>query len=207
MDGQPAVAGIELERPGYTIVNSLESGKAYKRKIDIVLQTEDGEHWVETKSVAGPFRESWFRNRLEPKRKSDDRRYRGYFRQHFHDMRLNTDYINAKNRNKILSDGAENAKFSWYFHAFKAKHGRPPTKRDVSNASDWLCRTPRVDRVDKYFEENLSSGKGIIKQKCKASNAVERRDTTNYVVDLLLAFASPDQLDIESYADTVLGME
>lgn len=122
-------------------------------------------------------------------------------------MRLNESYINADNKDEILRGGNLNAKFSWYFHVFKAKYGKAPTKTDISNATRWLCKAPRVSNVSGYFKDNLSAGAETIKNKCKLEGDIQKRDTTNYVVDLLLAYAAPDKLDIQAYANAILDLE
>ncbi len=197
--GGPKVIGIEQIRPAYGLVNGERPpGEPYKREIDIVLENgTNAERWVEVKSLNGPFRESWFKNTLVGKKKDDgDKTNRGYFRQHFHDMRLNSGFINSDNLETILNrddnrfNWSKNANYNWYFHDFKKITGsNPPSRTDIGNAGKWLCAKPKAtDANEKYYESNLSGSRAEIAGRCSKSR-IELRNTQSYIKDLLRKYA------------------
>jgi hypothetical protein len=215
VDGEPKVLGIEQVRPAYTVVDGGVPDNAipYKRKIDIVLEgeAEGTERWVETKSLSGPFREAWFKNTLIGKKKKDDssaRKYRGYYRQYFHDMRLNNEFISTKKESLILNDGewVGNSAYSWYFHDYANNRGTPPTARDINNAQKWFCKVPSTNPKPKaYYEDNMSGDSRTIKSSCTqlAESRIQRRNTQSYITELLRPFAGPDQLNIEAFVNLI----
>jgi hypothetical protein len=206
---QPAVKGIELRRPAFTLINNERPTgiKAYDRIIDIVLEgANDTERWIETKSLQGPFKQIWFTNTLKAKNNKDEgdsRTHRGYFRQFFHDMRLNKDFINDGNSGKILNNHLGNAEYSWYFHDFSKKRGIPPTAKDITQARKWLCKVPEVDNRTDYYKSNLAGTQGEVRARCalNAVNSIQKRDTQSYIKDLLKPYAS--QMGIEDFVEII----
>ncbi|MDE1462690.1 Ig-like domain-containing protein [Spartinivicinus poritis] len=201
------ILGIEVVRPGYLLVNGerLLGSEPYKRRIDIVLDDgEGGEHWIETKSLAGPYLRTWFEQKLEVKSKAEgnplfeEGKYRSYFRQFFHDMRLNKAFINNKNKSKIIDHrGKSNGKYSWYFHDFKTlTSSKPPTTADIKIARNELCEPPNVRSKEKVYQSNLNGTIASVKLLCKAkANNIVRRNTKDYFAELLEKYAS--QLEIQ----------
>ncbi len=204
-DSQPAIIGIEMLRPAYTLVNGNVAGKPYNRKIDIVVEGKgSGERWIETKSLMGKFKPEWFKNTLIPKGKerngpilNKQTNYRGYYRQFFHDMRLNDKFINEENRDEILDFKIKkwvgNSEFNWYFHKFKKnpKSGNPPTNKDEKNARTWFCAKPEIQGRKSYYDSNMSGNASAIKIACQTAvgnllaPAVELRDTQSYLTELV----------------------
>jgi hypothetical protein len=159
----------------------------------------------------GHFWKVGLKNTLVAKTKKDtedSRTYRGYFRQYFQDMRLNDDFINTDNINAIFDGMAEpygNSEYTWYFHDFDEKKGKPPTGRDITLARKWLCKSPKIDGIRKYFKSNLSMTPGEARAACalRAVMGIQKRDTKSYVIDLLEPYASSDKLDIQAFVDIV----
>lgn len=204
--GGPEILDIEAKRPAFMLVNGEKPEKPYKRIIDIVLSDGDGgEEWIETKSLAGPFKNSWFTPTLVGKKKPKNATVnafssgaeRGYYRQFFHDMRLNNDFINKKEIGKILDGSIGNTKYTWYFHDFKTlTASKPPTTADISMAQRRFCKVPTgVNRSDLY-KYNFISNAGLMRNLCIAKKwNISKRDTKSYFKEILEDYA--EELDIE----------
>ena len=123
-------------------------------------------------------------------------------------MRLNEDFLNQDNRETIFDGMAEphgNSEYTWYFHDFDEKKGKPPTGRDITLAREWLCKSPKIDSIRKYFKSNLSMTPSEVRAACalRAVMGIQKRDTKSYVIDLLEPYASSDKLDIQAFVDIV----
>src|SRR5690606_6420734 len=157
----PAIVDIEATRPAYLLINSSNNRglTPYNRRIDIVLDSGDGgETWVETKSVAGPFRNQWFTPTLTGAKSStgfyDADANRAYYRQFFHDMRLNRSIISQENLGGILGGaGKSNHQYRWYFHEFKDTSGsKSPAAGDITKARGLLCAKPNISNIKRVYE-------------------------------------------------------
>lgn len=188
------------------LVNGEKPEKPYNRIIDIVLSDgNDGEEWIETKSLAGPFKNSWFTPTLvgkkNPKNSAvnafDSGAERGYYRQFFHDMRLNEDFINEDNDGKILVGSVGNTKYTWYFHDFKTlTASKPPTTADISKAQRRLCKVPTGVNQSDLYKHNFVSNAGLMRNLCIAKRGnISKRDTKSYFKEILEDYAK--ELDIE----------
>ena len=211
------IVGIDMERQAYRL-DSVgggvvgRDGKAYKRRVDIVLKSSQGkEQWVELKSLAGPFKANWFESRLSAKEKSEDANdeTRDYYRQFFHDLRLNEGFINADNLSKITG-GDEfhmgNAGFFWYFQDFKQTptSSMPPKVTDEALARKEFCKLPRgLGDIEGFYRHNLSLSVKAAGTKCKVvvNTSVSLRDTKSYFEQYLLEYAK--ELDIQDFVDIV----
>jgi hypothetical protein len=148
---------------------------------------------------------------LAAKSKKDNvnsKTHRGYFRQYFQDMRLNSNFINDEKDDLIfdLSEGwVGNSEYTWYFHDFSSKKGRPPTGADITRTHKWLCKTPKVNNVRDFFKSNLSLSAGQARSACvfRAVNSIQKRSTQSYIRDLLKPYAGADYLDIQSFVEIV----
>ena len=201
--GGPKVLGIEQKRPAYKLVNNLRipNNNPYKREIDIVLAGADNtEHWIEVKSLAkSSFKQSKFKPTLA--------KGSGYYRQFFHDMRLNDDFIHATNKPKILEGKTNgvlwvgNSNYSWHFQQFSAgTSGIPPDSTDEKNVRKWLC-IPHTKNKD-YFASNLNDISLVIRSRCNDNKGnIKLRNTQSYVKDVLKKYAV--QLDIEEFVSII----
>lgn len=156
-NGGPKVIGIEVKRPAYQVANGERSGKPYNRLIDIVLDEDGEETWVETKSTAAQFQKAWFTQTLRAKKSSGDGAPqisdpRGYYRQFFHDMRLNKNFINERNSRFILIGGEPNTDYQWLFHQFTigAISTKPPIAQDLALAQRELCKLANVGNKKEF---------------------------------------------------------
>ncbi len=124
---------------------------------------------------------------------------------HFHDMRLNKDFINDANKGDILV-GPGNSEYNWYFHDFAKKTGsNPPVTKDRTNARKWLCKKPESTSADgKYFKSNLSGSPSEIERRCPKSK-IELRNTQSYIKDLLKPHAS--KLGIEEFVAIIENLD
>ena len=107
--------------------------------------------------------ENWFVQKLEGKVESNpifnSDEDRSYFRQFFHDMRLNESFINDEHRTAILGDeGVTNKKYTWYFQEFKASTvSKSPIVKDEKTARDEFCKgivrktTPQFEALQRYL--------------------------------------------------------
>ncbi|MCP4992146.1 MAG: hypothetical protein GY928_40690 [Colwellia sp.] len=204
--GGEDILDIEAKRPAFMLVNGEAVGNPYRRIIDIVLSDgDDGEEWIETKSLAGPFKNSWFTPTLVGKKKPesstvnafDSGAERGYYRQFFHDMRLNEDFIHEDNDTDILNGSVGNTKYTWYFHDFKTlTASKPPTTADISMAQRRFCKVPTGVNKKDLYEHNFVSNAGLMRNLCIAKKSnISKRDTKSYFKEILEDYAK--ELEIE----------
>jgi len=213
--GGPRIKDIEATRAAYRVVNGKRSsGKPYRRRIDIVLGEEgknDDEEWIELKSLAGPYQKGWFAPKLAGISKNDEttsgfnaKADRSYFRQFFHDMRMNGDFISDEYEDEIIfKGGSKNAKYQWYFQDYTTgSDSKPPTAADA-NTIKRLCNTPSdVRPLSDFYDNNLSDDPKAIKQACVRNlDRIAIRDTKSYFKDLLQNYA--DQLEIQDLIDVI----
>ncbi|PAU65359.1 LamG domain-containing protein, partial [Pseudomonas indica] len=208
----PEIFGIDTERQAFRLMynrssRSVETGgdKPYRRRVDIVLRNASGEEeWVELKSLSGPFKKQWFESRLTAKEKEQDSEgARDYYRQFFHDLRLNKKFVNENNLGDITGRQHQgNALFRWHFQDFKTKAASSvsPTKQDESLAQRLFCDKPSGlgDMVD-FYKQNLAYDAGVTKRLCKSyvGTGVTLRDTKSYFEEYLVRYAK--DLDIEDF--------
>jgi hypothetical protein len=203
-----SIKDIELIRPAYMLMSEKNNGlKPYNRRIDIVLNVDGGgEEWVETKSLAGPFLKNWFTQKLEGKSESgsfyDSEEDRSYFRQFFHDMRLNDGFINRETRDLIVPSGQTNKKYTWYFQDFKTNTGsKSPIANDEKTARDEFCKPPLgVVSAKLLYRYNFVGGPKTIQNLCKAQTSnISLRDTKSYFEEIFVKYA--DKLDVKDMID------
>ena len=211
------IVGIDEVRQAYRLANTpagaaRDSGKPYMRRVDIVLAPDGDkakEQWVELKSLAGPFSASWFDNDLSKASSSEDSddESRGYYRQFFHDMRLNQKLVNSKNLGLITAATHQgNSVFFWYFQDFKQTPtaSKPPTKTDEGVAQKEFCTLPRgLGDPTGFYKQNFSQSAKLTAKECQAmvKLSVSLRDTKSYFEEYLVAYA--DQLDINDFITIV----
>ncbi|MGD9164562.1 MAG: hypothetical protein PVF13_07350, partial [Chromatiales bacterium] len=136
----PKVLGVEQERPAYYLIKGEQApGEPYKRRVDIVLEAPDnGEEWVEVKSLS---KTTMSKSKFKNNPFSD----KTYYRQFFHDLRLNQNFITTvpKYVDEILPPSRGwngNKNFTWWFQQWKnTSKGIPPEKAQESRAQEWLC--------------------------------------------------------------------
>ncbi len=213
----PAIITIEGFRPAYMLINGQRSKKPYGRLIDVVVSDGDGgEVWIETKSVAGKFKKAWFTQSLKAK-KSDSSgsgvqltEPRDYYRQFFHDMRMNDEFINVLNISKILPPGSAstNSEYLWYFHDFNisAETTNRPTGADIAMAQHQFCKLPKKENNTQLYKDNFAGTPNVMKAQCIAKkNNIQLRNTSSYFKDLLEVFAGDlgisDIVDIAKQID------
>jgi len=210
------IIGIEQTRPAFFVdAKGTAVGKEYKRRIDIVLQDGDGakkEKWIELKSLSGKFNALWFDNKLTKTKQDEagatlEQDVRGYYRQFFHDLRLNEYNISPKNQDAILK-GLENAKtnssFIWYFQDFKGKGSeasKSPNAGDLDTARTGLCTKYDGGEIgmsaDKLYKANFKS----VPAKGTCKNSIELRDFSEYIKELA------NREDTKHYIEIALGLD
>ncbi len=189
-----------MVRPAYALTNDEIVAKPYRRQIDIVTKDDDGnEIWIETKSLSkSTFSKGKFKNQLSNSK--------SYYRQFYHDMRLNDKFISSGNRRKILDDGkwVGNKQYYWYFHEFSTKKGNPPGSKEETNARKWLCQSPEGVTRD-FFDSNFKTtvSQGVAEQLCGslAFSRIELRDTQSYITELLEPYAA--ELNIKDFVELI----
>lgn len=207
------VLDIDAERPAYRVSAKGErEGKPYKRRVDIVLQFDRGgkkeEEWIELKSLAGPYSPAWFVGTLDAKEKVEDLddEARGYYRQFFHDIRLNDTYINKNYKSRILeANTSGNSLFFWHFQTFKPRTGSTPlSNANIKDARDELCKLPSgIGNLTEFYKGNFSMPEAAYTKACKvtAFKQVSNRDASSYFKDYLVRYA--DNLDIKEFVELV----
>lgn len=208
------IVGIDAERPAYRVTGNgeREPGKPYRRRVDIVLgfdrngKTE--EEWIELKSLAGPYNAAWFKGTLDAKEKSEevDDEARGYYRQFFHDIRLNDGYISDKYSAKILEKGNPgNRLFFWHFQTFKPRAGSTPlSNANIRDARGEFCKLPSgLGNLPDFFKGNISVPQVAYSKLCNVTvfKQVSNRDASSYFKDYLVRYA--DDLDIKDFIEIV----
>lgn len=128
---------------------------------------------------------------------------RSYFRQFFHDMRLNEKFIKLDAINVIVpTDGAINKKYTWYFQDFKTStSSKSPVAADEKLARAEFCKAPNVAGSAKLlYKYNFNAGPKSVQNNCiaKADN-ISLRDTKSYFEDILVKYA--DKLDVKDMID------
>src|SRR5690606_21627524 len=177
-----------------------------------VLDSGDGgETWVETKSVAGPFRNQWFTPTLTGAKSStgfyDADANRAYYRQFFHDMRLNRSIISQENLGGILGGaGKSNHQYRWYFHEFKDTSGsKSPAAGDITKARGLLCAKPNISNIKRVYELNFNGTATSVQNQCNNDaqdllrGTIVLRNTRSYFPEILERYAS--KLDIEDMVE------
>lgn len=209
--GGSKVLGIEQLRPAFKVVKIggevKPDGKSYGRKIDIVLDDNGGERWVELKSLRNPFSSAWFKNTTERIEKTkgsffaSDEGARNYYRQFFHDMRTNKDFIKQANLRIILPPKAlPNSSFIWYFQEFKDKPSSPgPKNSDIESARVGLCQSSQEN--EEFYSQNLKDGKSMTHANCgrKSGSYIQLRNSTAYLKEVLAEHAK--DLGIEDFIE------
>ena len=204
--GGKKIIGIEQVRGAYFVQAGIRT-QEYKREIDIVLGEGNeealDEEWIELKSLSGPFNKRWFVAKLSGKPTGKER---SYYKQFFHDMRLNAEFINDKNRGEIIDPKRHghkgNVKYQWLAQDFKAKSGRgtPPTEKDISNARNWLCATPTGAGVsNEFLSENISViSASALKTRCLGNKSwIDKTDIGQKVKETMTVYA--DKLDVDEF--------
>jgi hypothetical protein len=213
--GGPEIVAIDAERKAFRLMLNSTTGevgpngdKPYRRRVDIVLKNKDGEEeWIELKSLRGPFKKEWFESRLTAKEvEADDRDATDYYRQFFHDLRLNVGFVNEKNLDLIAGQAHKgNALFRWHFQDYKTKAATSlpsPTKQDESLAQRLFCDKPSgLNGMPDFYKQNLAHSAGVTKRLCKAyvGTGVTLRDTKSYFEEYLVRYAK--DLDIEDFIE------
>nr|WP_298166381.1 Ig-like domain-containing protein [uncultured Pseudomonas sp.] len=212
------IVGIDEVRQAYRLAHTIagparDSDKPYKRRVDIVLAPDGDktkEQWVELKSLAGPFSASWFDSDVNKVGSADDTNdeARGYYRQFFHDLRLNQKLMNSKNLDLIVGDPKHNGNsvFFWYFQDFKQTPtaSKPPTKTDEGTAQKEFCALPRgLGDTTGFYKENFSQPAKATARECQVmvKLSISLRDTKSYFEEYLVTYA--DQLDIKDFISIV----
>lgn len=188
VNNAPKVLGIEQERPAYELIKGVRTGTAYKRRVDVIIEAEGGEEWIETKSLSkSTFSKTKFRNVPSDKK--------SYYRQFFHDLRLNDALItsNADNRDRIIPASERmngNKTYSWFFQQWRESpnKGIPPSSTEETHAQEWLCAKPNISHIKNYYTDNLANNPDVTKSLCRSTRQarIKLRDTESYVTEILL---------------------
>jgi len=218
---EPKLKAIEAVRPAFRIVNGKPAGKAYQRRVDLLLWNNDAdkkETWVETKSLLKS-------TITEPKFANDPDNSKSYYRQFFHDFRLNEKHISDEFRNEIIGNNAENSRvnefYYWYFHKFKNRGKNiPPTSREETKIREWFCKPPVFKGpglgVKDFFYDNLrigpkKTGKGEYGGECNASAKlrIKLQDTESYITEIVerLAKEKADEFPISDFFDEIRDLD
>ena len=210
---------IDAERPAFRVDGKGNKGKTdkpYKRRVDIILKfekkagakkDESNEEWIELKSIAGPYNAGWFKNRLDAKERTEDSdESRDYYRQFFHDIRMNDAYISGYKEEIIAKGSSGNSKFSWHFQTFsKTKTAsKPLTDDNIDSARKEFCKLPAgLGNVSDFYKGNFSVKQSEYTDKCKDTVRlqVSKRDAANYLQEYLVRYA--DKLDIKDFIEIV----
>ncbi|WP_070884417.1 Ig-like domain-containing protein [Pseudomonas argentinensis] len=217
------IVGIDEVRQAYRLADlpgvgpARDSDQPYKRRIDIVLAPDGDktkEQWVELKSLAGPFSASWFDSDVNKSGNADDTNdeARGYYRQFFHDLRLNQKLVNTNNLGLIVGQDGQvlkhqgNSVFFWYFQDFKQTptSSKSPTKADEAIAQKAFCALPRgLGDATGFYKQNFAQSAKVTARECQAivKLSVSLRDTKSYFEEYLVTYA--DQLDIKDFINIV----
>ncbi|WP_147361096.1 hypothetical protein [Colwellia sp. RSH04] len=126
------------------------------------------------------------------------------YREFFHDMRLNSGFINVLNKDAILSapNSTENQQVTWYFHEYKTPKGtanlaKAPDKARLKQVQGWLCATPEGEGK-RYIKDNFAFGtSSALQQKCAGltKDRVMLRNTYSYFKQLLEYVGSDEALE------------
>ncbi|WP_444914063.1 hypothetical protein [Microbulbifer sp. TRSA007] len=202
----PKVLGVEQERAAYYLVKGQRFGDPYKRRVDVIVESEDGgEEWIETKSLSkSTFSPSKFKNVLTNKQ--------SYYRQFFHDLRLNNIFLTADSVNRDLITPVSlgmtpNSQYTWYFQNWTSStyKGTAPTVTEEKKAQDWLCYKPNIPNIKRYYDENLAQNSSATKTACRmtSSQRIILRDTTSYFTDIVVRLNDEKNLGMEDFIDAV----
>jgi hypothetical protein len=202
----PKVTGVEQVRPAYYLIKGERaSGEPYRRRVDIVLAESDGsEEWVEVKSLSkSTFSKSNFYNNPFKKK--------SYYRQFFHDMRLNTHFMTGvpKYVGKILppdEGGKQNKRYTWWFQQWKNEtKGIPPGSAQENKAREWLCYKPNINNITNYYKYNMALSPGATKTACGSigKGRIKLRDSESYVTEVIARLIRDKGLDAQDYLDFI----
>jgi Laminin G domain len=193
------IKGIEEVRSAIKVSKSGNPvGEPYKRQVDIVLEGKDGERWVELKS----YKDTSLNNSTF-KSGSD------LYKQFFHDMRTNQDFINNGNERKILGNGKPNNSFVWYFQSFKTKTEKGPTEANIKKyVTDNFCDALDGEYKSYHpanFKEGLTLG-GVSKLCNTKANLpeigiVQLKDTGAFAAEIIVPYAT--QLGVKDFIQLI----
>lgn len=213
----PKVTGIDVVRSAHYLKNGETMGKAYDRQIDIVLEYSDEnktEEWVEIKSYSGSTMSSSI---TKSGKKSKVFGEANIYREFFHDIRLNDDFITTSlsDKGEILDVVGQVAKtnqiFTWYFQDFTSPKGtgnagKAPTKARLKTLKTKLCKKPTDVREQDYRYNFKYATSKAVENNCskKVETQVELRNTKSYFTEVLDWVGSDFALAIK---DELAGIE
>ncbi len=204
-NSQPKVLAIEEFRPSFEVVNGEKVGDSYKRRVDIILEgpEKDGEDWIEVKSYA----QDTMRN--SSKFLNDPSSDKSNYREFFHDLRLNENFIVGNEngyRDIILADprSASNDQYTWYFHKFSRGKGVSPKSKDVGKVQGWLCAKPArglKGGLNNFYKYNMAKSPPATKKTCDKTSKqrITLRDTESYVREIIQGLADKLGLTIGDF--------
>ena len=142
----------------------------------------------------------------------DSEAERAYYRQFFHDMRLNVNVISVDNDRVILGDkGKSNHQYRWYFHEYRDTSGsKSPAAGDIVKARRLLCSKPSISNIDRIYELNFNGNASMVQSRCNNDandplvGSIVLRDTRSYFAEILEQYASKLKIeDMVEMAQTI----
>ncbi|GAB59529.1 hypothetical protein RNAN_2535 [Rheinheimera nanhaiensis E407-8] len=169
--GQPAVKSIEALRE----IRFGATGPKYKREVDIVLDIEGKERFVELKSMRAPLTDSLFRRwTFRSKVGHGEHLHKEFF----------SDVVQANDTKRdILVD------MSWRFHSFvsKDKRTRGPKSSDMRWVKNRLCKMPNSLGADgaSWLEDLTGKKPGALERDCNSGSDVQVQHARAVVNDFI----------------------
>lgn len=209
----PPIIGIEQVRPAYKLLKGVRSGKPYNRHVDIILEApDDGEEWVEVKSYGkNSFSPSKFRNTPYKNGKKST-----VYREFFHDLRINKDFISKAYLVEILPISPINPKknyksnyiYRWYFQNWSgSKNGSSPKSTEEEKSRSWLCAKPNIQHIKEYykyhFDKNITPSSAKAQCLKYSKDRINLRDTGTYIDEVIQNLVTHKNIDAQDFIDTI----